>query len=170
VVPSAGDSRGDETLPPPSLLQLLSLAAATGRSRRAKPGRCWRRGLLSTRRNPLPGGAGGLAAVHGGVLNLGDGGAGWRPTAEAAARLEVACSWRRSCGGTAGSWRPGSDGPDLGPAGPSGPRRVGLLTPTASPVCSWWWCSAEQEGSSGDAYVQQLGGGDFTGLIWAGWA
>jgi hypothetical protein len=64
------------------------------------------------------------------------------------------------------SWRPGSDGPDLGPAGPSRPRRVGLLTPSEPHVCSWWWCGAEQVDSSGDAYVQQHGGGDFTGPIW----
>jgi hypothetical protein len=33
-------------------------------------------------------------------------------------------------------------------------------------VSSWWWCGAEQEGSGGDAYVQQRDGGDFMGPTW----
>jgi hypothetical protein len=49
---------------------------------------------------------------------------------------------------------------------PSGPGRVCLLSVTTSPVSWWWWFGAMQEGSGGLTYVQQRGGGDFTGPIW----
>jgi hypothetical protein len=149
--------------PYPNHLLPRSPAAATGGSRRTKPGRCRLRGppLYLAQVLPRWGWRARGSAQWWFFLR---GKAAGRQATEAAAQLGVV-GWRRGGAGAAG--RRGGDGQDplaqiWALRGPSGPRRACLFL-FADVSWSWSrWCGAVQEGAAALTYVK-----DFTGPIWA---